>query len=49
MFHHLPRHNLSSRPLVPHLSSGTVIGPTTEIFLQTFADLAEKQVESQGK
>jgi hypothetical protein len=26
-----------------------VIGPTTEAFLQNFADLAEKQIESQGK
>ncbi|MBP9780093.1 AAA family ATPase [Candidatus Gracilibacteria bacterium] len=49
MFHLLPKHNLSSRPLVPHLYPGTVIGPTTEAFLQNFADLAEKQIESQGK
>lgn len=49
IFHHLPKHNLSSRPLVPHLYPGTVIGPTTELFLQNFADLAEKQIESQGK
>jgi hypothetical protein len=25
MFHLLPKHNLSSRPLVPHLYPGTVI------------------------
>ncbi len=49
MFHLLPKHNLSSRPLVPHLYPGTVIWPTTEAFLQNFADLAEKQIESQGK
>ena len=49
IFQLLPKHNLSSRPLIPHLYPGTVIWPTTEAFLQNFTDLAEKQIESQGK